>query len=905
MMISSPQPHGRSRQHRRRWIALATAVGVGFGSLLAAQPAAAVDDDSWISEPAEGLHRFTVPAAAVQTAVGGTPAMVAVEGNFGPGKTWAQLNMSASGGNWSATMGPLEPGLYYYQYEATMSGTEELKGFRNPNSPQEVAAKPTFNTFFVPGDSAEWLADVPAGGELETITYDSTVAGAEREALVWTPPSYDPDRAEPYPVLYLLQDNGQGHGEWAELGRAQQILDNLAVEQNLEPMVVVMGDGNSTDARAEVLDNILPAARGAFNISDEPADQAIAGIGRGGSQALNLLLTDTGEFASVGAFSAGLVSNINQTKAAQINATTDLVRVYTGNTTDPAYNQTVSLVGKLTQSGVEFEFDGVNPETGGTWDTWQDSLRDFASRLFRDVDDHGPSDGHLALAGTHSLPAPGTTPTPWIDENGIVTFETGTDFAAAKNVTVWANWGPAGNWLRVPMVKQGDRWRTTVGPLEGGSYYYKFVVDRVDKKDTSNPTSVRSEVNWSTFYVAGDGLRGEYTGDVAEGSRGAVETLTYTSTAGQEARSAYVWTPPGYDADREEPYPVLYLQHGGGQTWSDWVDVGRAAQILDNHYLRGAIAPMVVVMANGNGVDYPKEILERIAPTSEAAYNIGSDADHRALAGLSMGSGAALSTLYAHPGKFGYIGAFSAFTLPPANADVEAINAGTKLLRIYTGDIQDFTYQNTMSLISSLESRGINHEFNPPIPGPHSWDVWQKALIDFLPRLFTADTASGIPVEATIPEGENGVLALTVADFGAGVALSAPENAGDRLRLTGALPEVTVTDSRTAQQAGLGGWTVAGQAAAFTSQGTAIEADHLGWSPQVLTPRPGLQAGPAVATALDQGTGLQTPGELASATAAGRYGSAKLGAGLLLEVPIGTQPGTYTGDLTVSLFPVD
>ena len=127
MMISSPQPRAQSRHHRRRWIALAAAVGVGVGSFLVAQPAAAVDDDSWISEPADGLHRFTVPAAAVQSAVGGTPAMVAVEGNFGPGKTWAQLNLSASGGNWSATMGPLEPGFYYYQYEATMSGTEELK----------------------------------------------------------------------------------------------------------------------------------------------------------------------------------------------------------------------------------------------------------------------------------------------------------------------------------------------------------------------------------------------------------------------------------------------------------------------------------------------------------------------------------------------------------------------------------------------------------------------------------------------------------------------------------------------------------------------------------------------------------------------------------------------------------
>lgn len=54
-------------------------------------------------------------------------------------------------------------------------------------------------------------------------------------------------------------------------GCVAQILDNLAVEGELEPMVVVMGDGDSAAARAEVIDNLVPAARDAFNISAEPA----------------------------------------------------------------------------------------------------------------------------------------------------------------------------------------------------------------------------------------------------------------------------------------------------------------------------------------------------------------------------------------------------------------------------------------------------------------------------------------------------------------------------------------------------------------------------------------------------------------------------------------------------------
>ena len=718
---------------------MATAAALGVSTLLTAQPAAAAEDP-WVAEidnVVPDVYRFTVPNSAIQPATGIAGSVVAVEGNFAPGKTWTTLNMGSGGGNWTSTIGPLEPGLYYYQYSARPSWGEDAIAFRNPASAQEVTSKPTWNTLFVDGPGAEWLADEPAGGSLEELSYDSSVAGAERSALVWTPPGYDENRAEPYPVLYLLQDEGQSYREWVELGRLKQILDNLTVDGDAESMVVVMGDGETDEIRGEVVKNLLPAAEGAFNISSDADDRAIAGIGRGAEQALSLLVSATGEFSNVGSFSGDLEQNVGKGKAQQINDATDLIRLYVGNVTDPNYNPTVALADKLSRAGVEFQSDGSDPETGGTWDTWQKNLHDFAQRVFQAPGDTGPSEGHLPLE-PHSIPAPGTTPTPWIDENGVVTFETGTEFADANNVTVWGNFGPAGSWPRTPMTKQDDgRWRLTM-PVEAGSYYYKFVVEGVDHKDETNPTTVFSEPNWSTFQVPGDEtLRGEYTTPVAPELRGSVEVMNYTSTAnGNPERSAYVWTPPGYDAEREEPYPVFYLQHGGGQTWTDWIEVGFAAQILDNHYAKGNIVPMVVVMANGNGVNFPNEITQRITVAAEAQYNVSSEGEERALAGLSMGSGATLTTLWAHPGEFAYISGMSAFGSVPAGADVAAINEGTKLLRIYSGDVQDFTYGATLSLISSMTNRGVEHEFAPIIPGPHSWDVWQKSLIDLLPRLF-------------------------------------------------------------------------------------------------------------------------------------------------------------------------
>jgi enterochelin esterase-like enzyme len=719
------------------------AAAVGAGALAVPSAATAVSSDPWVAEmpdnPVSDVYQFNVPPEVMTDVTGIEDGQVVVQGNFGPGRTWTEVNadvpFGAEGGDRVATVGPLDPGLYYYQYAVRPGPDEEAVVFRNPEVDQDVTAKPHLSTLFVPGASAEWLADVSGGGQLDTLEYRSGKR-TPAEAVVWTPPGYDANRAKPYPALYLLQDEGQSYREWTELGRLTQILDNLALDGRIEPMVVVMGDGDRESTRQNPTKQLVRAAESAFHISSDPGDRAIAGIGRGAEQALRTLVTDTGRFAAVGSFSGGRAHKIGYGKARQINDYTDLIRVYGGNVTDPAYDDVVRLEDSLTEAGVEFQSDGSNPATGGTWETWQACLHDFAQRLFRPVDDDGLSDGHLPFA-PRELPAPGTSPTPWIDENGVVTFEAGPEFADASRVTVWANFGPAGSWPRTPMVPQGDgSWRLSM-PLEGGSYYYKFEVDGVDHKDEHNPTSVFSEPAWSTFTVEGDTLRGRYTAEVPAGERGDVSVMNYTSTAGGEERSAYVWTPPDYYADRAEAYPVFYLQHGGGQTWTDWLEVGHVDRILDNHYRQGTIEPMVVVMANGNGVDFPEEMVTRIAPTVEERYNVSSEGEQRALAGLSLGSGHTLSTLWAYPGEFGYIGAMSAFGGPPEDVDVDAINSGTELIRVYSGDQQDFTYGATLELIAAMKDRGIEHEFAPIIPGPHSWDVWQKSLIDLLPRLFT------------------------------------------------------------------------------------------------------------------------------------------------------------------------
>ncbi|OPG10426.1 alpha/beta hydrolase-fold protein [Microbispora sp. GKU 823] len=719
--------HGGMRPTGVRRLSAVIAAGVMMVAAVLTAPRPAVADTPWLSVSDDGYVSISIPAASIEANVGQV-SEVMVEGNFGPSFAWAEYGLTRRGDVWWGALGPLKPGLYSYQITG-----DDTKVLKDPTNATSVASKPLWSTFIVPGDSARLLADAPQGqgGKVETLTYRTKKK--ERSALVWTPPRYSAKGAKAYPVLFLRSGEGQSATDWLDLGRAKQILDNLSIQGAMEPMVVVISDGDGPDDEKELKD-LRKAAEDKYRVLRDPAHQAIAGVSEGGTRALRATLANPGQFAYVGSFSGLLTDGVDRANAKAVNRTVTLVRLYTGNVTDPAYNATVRLTRALDRAGVRYEFDGVNPDAGANWNAWQENLIDFVPRLFRTVPDHGPSAGHGRLKGEFKPPLPGTNPTPFLTEDGFVTFETTTDFTNAKHVTLWANVAPGGSWLRIPMSREGDRWRVTMGPLDPWFYYYQVIVDRVGVKDTSNPTKVTSEPTWSTFLIPGE--RSRLLSDVPAGQGGKIESLTYRSTVANQDRTALVWTPPGYDAGRAEPYPVLYLQHGSGQSYTDWVEMGRAKQILDHEFLDGKLVPMVVVMGNGNVSDFTKELLDNIVPAARAHYNVSGDPSRQALAGLSMGGVQTLGVLKAYPGRFAYVAAFSAWFGDGAGVDVEAVNRGTAMLRLYVGDQTDFVQPFFMGSLTTLNDLGIRYEFDGVTPGPHGWDVWQKNLIDLAPRLF-------------------------------------------------------------------------------------------------------------------------------------------------------------------------
>src|SRR4029079_7511563 len=79
--------------------------------------------------------------------------------------------------------------------------------------------------------------------------------------FVYTPAAYDPRRAQPYPVLYLLHGLGDDAERWLTGdGGAINIFDNLIAQKKAIPMVVVapLGYGTSTGpAGGRTAENII------------------------------------------------------------------------------------------------------------------------------------------------------------------------------------------------------------------------------------------------------------------------------------------------------------------------------------------------------------------------------------------------------------------------------------------------------------------------------------------------------------------------------------------------------------------------------------------------------------------------------------------------------------------------
>ena len=291
-------------------------------------------------------------------------------------------------------------------------------------------------------------------------------------------------------------------------------------------------------------------------------------------------------------------------------------------------------------------------------------------------------------------------------------------------------------------------WCGFTEPLEPGFHYYFLIVDGVRTADPNSTLFFGCGVDASAIEVPEYGVDFYLDKDVP---RGEVRKQRYWSPSMNAWRTCYVYLPAEYDQNPSKRYPVVYIQHGGGEDETGWFRQGRADIILDNLIAEKKAVPMIIVGDYGQAGDFAQILLNETIPTIDKNYRTIPDAKHRAMCGLSFGGGQSWSIGLKHPEVFSSIGVFSSgmfggvgagayapfsveSQLPELLADPAAFNAAHDVFYISCGE-GDPRIEPTTKAAEALKEAGADLHFSA-WPGGHEWQPWRKSLHEFAQMLF-------------------------------------------------------------------------------------------------------------------------------------------------------------------------
>ena len=105
-------------------------------------------------------------------------------------------------------------------------------------------------------------------------------------------------------------------------------------------------------------------------------------------------------------------------------------------------------------------------------------------------------------------------------------------------------------------------WTTTTDPQVPGFHYYSLVIDGVRVADPASETFYGTGRMSSAIDIPEEGADFYAIKNVPHGD---IRSKLYFSKTTGSWRTLNIYTPPGYDKVISNSYPVLYIQHGGGE----------------------------------------------------------------------------------------------------------------------------------------------------------------------------------------------------------------------------------------------------------------------------------------------------------------------------------------------------
>ena len=264
--------------------------------------------------------------------------------------------------------------------------------------------------------------------------------------------------------------------------------------------------------------------------------------------------------------------------------------------------------------------------------------------------------------------------------------------------------------------------------------------------------------------------------------KGKVERFEYVTNTYDEDnktlnKGAWVYLPYGYDASKK--YNILYLMHGGGVTEDWWFKMfPDTVTILDNMIAKKVCDPCIIVTPclyhssddvhtrdESRTENFQHELRKDLIPGIESKYstfaagdvsddNLVNTRDHRAFAGLSLGSMTTYrAAFYNNFDLFAWYGPFSGCCGPFGNHDLEVeriINTLTdwhkkgidlRYMFCCNGD-EDIAYAEHKDVMEKVLAKsdvlvpGKNYDFYLIPGGVHDMKAWQLDLYHALQIFF-------------------------------------------------------------------------------------------------------------------------------------------------------------------------
>ena len=301
-------------------------------------------------------------------------------------------------------------------------------------------------------------------------------------------------------------------------------------------------------------------------------------------------------------------------------------------------------------------------------------------------------------------------------------------------------------------------WTGESAPQDEGFHYYQLNIDGASVPDPGSlyfygasrwGSGIEVPAQDQDFYA----LKNVPHGQVRE--------HIYYSEVNKAMRRCFVYTPPGYDKNTKKRYPVLYLQHGGGENETGWSSQGRANLIMDNLIAEGKAKSFIIVMDNGTwtmsgprrseGGTWPPKgwadgftntLLKDIIPMIDASYRTLANQKNRAMAGLSMGGMQTRVITLANPDVFSQVGMFSGGSFSEEDVkNAPGFRQKIKLLFVSFGSRELENSRmgfggNPKENTEKLKELGMNTHFYVSPKTAHEWQTWRRSLYQFAQLLF-------------------------------------------------------------------------------------------------------------------------------------------------------------------------